>query len=85
LRFNAYKAKLEPAVKSIKAFYLSGTLGVALPAGNWHWPPIPLGKKVKLLFRKCSNSGPCDTVALKGMAHLTRDLKKFLSNSEIIS
>ena len=56
----------KPDVSRLKAFYLSGTLGVALPAGNWHWPPIPLGRQVKLLLlRKGSNSDPCDTVALK--------------------
>jgi ureidoglycolate hydrolase len=56
----------KPDVSRLKAFYLSGNLGVALPAGNWHWPPIPLGKQVKLLLiRKGSNSDPCDIVELK--------------------
>ena len=60
--------EVKPDVNRIKAFYLSGTLGVALPAGNWHWPPIPLGRQAKLLLlRKGSNSDPCDTVELKDM------------------
>ena len=58
----------KPDVNRIRAFYLSGALGVALPAGNWHWPPIPLGNQVMLLLiRKGSSSDPCDTVALKDM------------------
>jgi ureidoglycolate lyase len=60
--------EVKPDVTRIKAFYLSGNLGVALPAGNWHWPPIPLGKQVKLLLlRKGSNSDPCDTVELEDL------------------
>jgi len=56
----------KPDVSRIKAFYLNGTLGVALPAGNWHWPPIPLGDRVKLLLiRKGTKSDPCDVVELK--------------------
>jgi ureidoglycolate lyase len=55
-----------PEVSRIRAFYLNGNLGVALPAGNWHWPPIPSGERVKLLLiRKGSNSDPCETVELK--------------------
>ena len=58
----------KPDVDRIRAFYLNGALGIALPAGNWHWPPIPLEKQVKLLLiRKGSNSDPCDTVALRDM------------------
>jgi ureidoglycolate lyase len=56
-------AKPEP--DKIKAFYLRGTLGVVLPAGNWHWPPIPIGSRVKLLLIRCgTKSDPCDTVEL---------------------
>jgi len=56
----------KPDVGRIKAFYLNGTLGVSLPAGNWHWPPIPLGNRVKLLLiRKGTKSDPCDIVELK--------------------
>ena len=62
------EGEAKPDFNRIKAFYLNGNLGVALPAGNWHWPPIPLGKQVKLLLlRKGSNSDPCDTVALEDM------------------
>ena len=42
----------KPDVSRIKAFYLNGSLGVALPKGNWHWPPIPLGDCVKLVLMK---------------------------------
>jgi len=42
----------KPDVSRIKAFYLNGKLGVALPKGNWHWPPIPLGDCVKLVLVK---------------------------------
>jgi ureidoglycolate lyase len=43
----------KPDVDRIRAFLLDGTLGVALPAGNWHWPPIPVGSPVKItLLRK---------------------------------
>ncbi len=42
----------KPDVSRIKAFYLNGKLGVALPKGNWHWPPIPLGDQVKLVLVK---------------------------------
>jgi len=43
----------KPDVDSIRAFLLDGTLGVALPAGNWHWPPIPVGAPAKItLLRK---------------------------------
>jgi ureidoglycolate lyase len=55
-----------PEASGIKAFYLAGGLGVALPAGNWHWPPIPLQDSVKLLLiRKGSKADPCDTVDLQ--------------------
>ncbi len=58
----------KPDVDKIKAFYLNGSLGVTLPAGNWHWPPIPMGQRVKLLLiRKGTNSDPCDTVDLQEM------------------
>jgi ureidoglycolate lyase len=58
----------KPEADKIKAFYLNGSLGVILPAGNWHWPPIPIGKRVKLLLiRKGTNSDPCDIVELKEM------------------
>jgi ureidoglycolate lyase len=58
----------KPEVKDIRAFYLNGSLGVALPAGNWHWPPIPLGRQVKLLLiRRGSNNDPCDTVELEDL------------------
>ena len=64
----ANNEEAKPDIERIRAFYLNGTLGVALPAGNWHWPPIPLEKQVKLLLiRKGSNSDPCDTVALEDM------------------
>ena len=62
------EGEAKPDVDRIRAFYLNGSLGVALPAGNWHWPPIPVGKQVKLLLiRKGSNSDPCDTAALQDM------------------
>jgi ureidoglycolate hydrolase len=58
----------KPEIADIRAFYLNGSLGVALPAGNWHWPPIPLGRRVKLLLiRKGSNADPCDTVDLEDL------------------
>jgi len=40
----------EPDVSRLKAFYMNGRLGVALHKGTWHWPPIPLGEKVKLIL-----------------------------------
>ena len=40
----------KPDVSRLKAFYLNGTLGVALHKGTWHWPPVPLGEKVKLVL-----------------------------------
>jgi ureidoglycolate lyase len=39
-----------PDISRLKAFYLNGSLGVALHKGTWHWPPIPLGEKVKLVL-----------------------------------
>jgi hypothetical protein len=44
---------------------MNGNLGVALPAGNWHWPPIPIGETVKLvLVRKGTKRDPVDIVDL---------------------
>ena len=44
-----------PDISQLKAFYLNGSLGVAIHKGTWHWPPIPLGETVKLvLIRKGS-------------------------------
>lgn len=40
----------KPDVSRLKAFYLNGSLGVALHKGTWHWPPVPLGEKVKLVL-----------------------------------
>ena len=58
--------KAKPEAEKIRAFYMNGSLGVTLPAGNWHWPPIPIGKQVKLLLiRKGTNSDPCDIVELR--------------------
>ncbi|MDD4082383.1 MAG: ureidoglycolate lyase [Sphaerochaetaceae bacterium] len=46
-------SKETPDPSEIVAFYLDGTLGVALNIGTWHWPPIPLGKEAKfVLLRK---------------------------------
>jgi ureidoglycolate lyase len=43
----------KPDIDRMKAFYLNGSLGIALHKGTWHWPPIPLGETVKLvLIRK---------------------------------
>lgn len=39
-----------PDLSRLKAFYLNGSLGVALHKGTWHWPPVPLGEKVKLVL-----------------------------------
>ena len=39
-----------PDISRLKAFYLNGSLGVALSKGNWHWPPIPLCETVKLVL-----------------------------------
>ena len=56
---------MKPDVSLIKAFYMNGNLGVALPAGNWHWPPIPIGETVKLvLVRKGTKRDPVDIVDL---------------------
>lgn len=56
----------KPDVSLIKAFYMNGNLGMALPAGNWHWPPIPIGETVKLLLvRKGTKRDPVDIVYLK--------------------
>jgi ureidoglycolate lyase len=42
-----------PDIARIRAFLLDGSLGVALPGGNWHWPPIPVGGSAKIsLLRK---------------------------------
>jgi ureidoglycolate lyase len=46
----ADNSKEKPDVSRLKAFYLNGSLGVALHKGTWHWPPIPLGEKVKLVL-----------------------------------
>ena len=69
--------KAKPEVDKIKAFYMNGSLGVTLPAGNWHWPPIPIGKRVKLLLiRKGTKSDPCDIVDLRdiGLEGITASL-----------
>jgi ureidoglycolate hydrolase len=43
----------KPNIDKVRAFLLDGTLGVALPGGNWHWPPIPVGESAKIsLLRK---------------------------------
>ena len=61
-------AKDKPDVSRIKAFYLNGKLGVALPKGNWHWPPIPLGEQVKLVLAKKGKSfQPQDFAELKDL------------------
>jgi ureidoglycolate lyase len=39
-----------PDLSKVKAFYLNGSLGVALHKGTWHWPPIPLTETVKLVL-----------------------------------
>jgi ureidoglycolate lyase len=39
-----------PDVARMKAFYLNGSLGVALHKGTWHWPPIPLSEEVTLVL-----------------------------------
>jgi ureidoglycolate lyase len=42
-----------PDIARVRAFLLDGGLGVALPGGNWHWPPIPVGGPAKIsLLRK---------------------------------
>ena len=42
-----------PDIARVRAFLLDGSLGVALPGGNWHWPPIPVGGPAKIsLLRK---------------------------------
>jgi len=40
----------DPDISRLKAFYLNGSLGVALHKGTWHWPPIPMGETVKLVL-----------------------------------
>lgn len=61
-------SKDKPDVSRIKAFYLNGKLGVALPKGNWHWPPIPLGDQVKLvLVKKGKNFQRQDFAELKDL------------------
>jgi len=40
----------KPDVSKLAAFYLNGSLGVALHKGTWHWPPIPLSETVKLVL-----------------------------------
>lgn len=60
--------KDKPDISHIMGFYLNGSLGVALPAGNWHWPPIPVGEIVKLvLVRKGTLRDPFETVDLKDL------------------
>jgi ureidoglycolate lyase len=46
----ADNSREKPDVSRIRAFYLNGSLGVALHKGTWHWPPVPLGEKVKLVL-----------------------------------
>ncbi len=49
----ADNSKDKPDVSRAKAFYMNGSLGVAIHKGTWHWPPIPLGETVKfVLIRK---------------------------------
>lgn len=49
----AGKTDEDPDISRLKAFYLNGSLGVALHKGTWHWPPIPMGETVKfVLIRK---------------------------------
>jgi ureidoglycolate hydrolase len=60
--------KDKPDISRIKAFYMNGSLGVALPPGNWHWPPIPLGEIVKLiLVRKGTQRNPFESVDLEDL------------------
>ncbi len=46
----ADNTKKKPDISRLKAFYLNGSLGVAIHKGTWHWPPIPVGKTVKLVL-----------------------------------
>jgi len=37
-----------PDNNGIRAFFMDGSLGVALPNGNWHWPPVAVGGPAKM-------------------------------------
>ena len=55
----------KPNVDNVRAFLLDGTLGVALPGGNWHWPPIPVGESAKIsLLRKGPRLDVTDSASL---------------------
>ena len=46
----ADNASDKPDVSKLAAFYMNGSLGVALHKGTWHWPPVPLSETVKLVL-----------------------------------
>ncbi len=49
----ADNSKALPDLANIRAFFLDGTLGVALHKGTWHYPPIPMRESARLvLLRK---------------------------------
>ena len=43
----------KPDISKLKAFYFKEGTGISLHKGTWHWPPIPMGDRIRLtLFRK---------------------------------
>lgn len=49
----ADNSKDVPNLAHIRAFFLDGTLGVALHKGTWHYPPIPMRESARMvLLRK---------------------------------
>jgi ureidoglycolate lyase len=60
----------DPAhLESIQAFTISGSQGINLALGTWHWGPYPLGPEVHL-----ANFQARDVVHDNEIAYLERDL-----------
>jgi ureidoglycolate hydrolase len=56
-------------VETIRAFTISGSQGINLAIGTWHWGPYPLGAEVHL-----ANFQARDVANDNEIAHLERDL-----------
>jgi len=56
-------------LSTIRAFTISGEVGINLAIGTWHWGPYPLGPELHL-----ANVQARDVTHDNEIAHLERDL-----------
>jgi len=59
----------EAHLDTIRAFVISGAIGINLSIATWHWGPYPLGPTVRL-----ANLQARDVAHDNEIAHLARDL-----------